>query len=97
MVFKISGYQLLRDASQQANHGKKVKDISDAQPGDLAFFQNKESKIVHVGIVLTGEKIIHASGKVRIDYLMEEGILNSETKIYTHQLAGIRRILNSNS
>jgi len=50
-----------------------------------------------VGIVLNEEKIIHASGKVHIDFLMEEGILNAESKIYTHQLAGIRRILNSNS
>ncbi len=97
MVFKISGYQLLRDASQQAHHGKKVKSISDALPGDLAFFQNAEGKVIHVGIVLPDEKIIHASGKVRIDHFMEEGILNSDTKIYTHQLADIRRILSSNS
>ncbi|MBK5277819.1 MAG: C40 family peptidase [Bacteroidia bacterium] len=96
MIFKISGYQLLRDASQQANHGKKVATISDAHPGDLAFFQNPDGLIVHVGIILTEGKIIHASGKVRIDYLTEEGILNSETKIYTHQLAGIRRILTNN-
>ena len=93
MIFKISGYQLLRDASQQAHHGKKVKSISDALPGDLAFFQNVEGKIIHVGIILPDEKIIHASGKVRIDHFLEEGILNSETKIYTHQLAEIRRIL----
>ena len=97
LIFKISGYQLLRDASQQANHGKKVKDISDAQPGDLAFFKNTEGQIVHVGLILEDEKIIHASGKVRIDHLMEEGILNSESKIYTHYLASIRRILSSNS
>ncbi len=97
MVFKISGYPLLRDAGQQANHGKKVKTISEAQPGDLAFFQNAEGHIIHVGIILRDEKIIHASGKVHIDHLLEEGILNAETKIYTHHLAGIRRILSSNS
>lgn len=97
MIFKISGYQLLRNASQQAHHGKKVKSISDALPGDLAFFQNTEGKIIHVGIILTDERIIHASGKVRIDHFLEEGILNADTKIYTHQLAEIRRILSSGS
>ncbi|MFZ6001045.1 MAG: NlpC/P60 family protein [Bacteroidota bacterium] len=95
MVFKIAGYSLLRDASQQYTQGKKVANLEDAQPGDLAFFENKEKAIGHVGIVLEENKIIHCAGHVRIDYLMEEGILHSESKVYTHSLAGIRRILTS--
>ena len=96
MVFKISGYPLLRDAWQQANHGKKVAAISEARPGDLAFFQNIAGHINHVGVVLQDDKIIHVSGKVRVDHLLEEGILNADTKIYTHHLSGIRRILTGN-
>jgi len=92
MVFKINGYRLFRDASQQAKQGKKVI-FKDVQPGDLAFFQNKESKISHTGIVLPDNKIIHASGKVRIDHFNEEGILNTDSKTITHGLAQIRRIL----
>ena len=93
MVFKICGYRLLRNSSQQANQGKLVKSIDQAKPGDLAFFKNAENEIVHVGILLEDDKIIHASGRVRIDHINEEGILNLETKIYSHQLASIRRIL----
>lgn len=93
MVFKICGYMLLRDSHQQAAQGKSVKSLDQAKPGDLAFFKNKEEKINHVGIILEQDKIIHASGRVRIDHINEEGILNLETKIYTHQLAGIRRII----
>jgi gamma-D-glutamyl-L-lysine dipeptidyl-peptidase len=93
MVFKIVGYRLSRDAAQQAMQGKSIKDLAEAKPGDLLFFQNHESKVTHTGILIGPEKIIHASGKVRIDHLNEEGILNLETKIYTHQLSGIRRIL----
>lgn len=93
MVFKISGYHLFRDSGQQANQGKSVKSYHDARPGDLAFFKNADGKIVHVGILLDEDKIIHASGRVRIDHINEEGILNLETKIYTHHLAHIRRIL----
>jgi len=95
MVFKISGYALPRDASQQVKAGKPVKNMGESKPGDLAFFHNKENKIVHVGIILDDEKIIHASGQVRIDYFNEEGILHMDTKVYTHQLAEIRRIINS--
>ena len=84
---------LLRDSSQQATQGKSVKTLEHAKPGDLAFFKNKEDKINHVGIILEQDKIIHASGRVRIDHINEEGILNLETKIYTHPLASIRRII----
>src|SRR6188768_4034419 len=52
MVFKISGYSLPRDASQQINVGKPVKNIGESKAGDLAFFHNKEKKIVHVGMVM---------------------------------------------
>lgn len=93
MVFKICGYRLLRDSSQQAIQGKPVNTIQDAKPGDLAFFKSKEDKISHVGIVLEQEKIIHASGRVRVDPLTEQGILNQESKVYTHQFSHLRRIL----
>jgi hypothetical protein len=92
MVFKINGYKLSRDASQQAKQGKAIL-TKDAEPGDLAFFKGKDEKITHVGMILAQDKIIHASGKVRIDHFNEEGVLHSESKVYSHQLASIRRIL----
>jgi len=93
MVFKICGYRLLRDSGQQATQGKPVSELHDAKPGDLAFFKSNDDKINHVGILLEQDKIIHASGRVRVDHLNEEGILNLENKIYTHQLSHLRRIL----
>ena len=93
MVYKISGYALPRDASQQVKSGKNVNGIAEAKAGDLAFFHNKEKKIIHVGIILEEEKIIHASGQVRIDHINDEGILNLDSKVYTHQLSEIRRII----
>jgi gamma-D-glutamyl-L-lysine dipeptidyl-peptidase len=93
MVFKISGYRLLRDAWQQATQGKSVKSLSEAKPGDLAFFQNQEGKITHTGILLSQDRIIHASGKVRIDLLNDEGIVNMETRANTHRFSQLRRIL----
>jgi hypothetical protein len=96
MVFKIAGYKLLRDSRQQALQGKAINAFNQAQPGDLAFFKNAEGNISHVGILLNDEKILHAHGRVRIDHINEEGILNAETKVYTHSLAFLRRILPEN-
>lgn len=93
MVFKICGYRLFRDCEQQASQGKYIETIEEIRPGDLVFFKNGEERINHVGIFLEDDKIIHASGRVRIDHLNEEGILNLETKIYTHQFSHIRRFL----
>lgn len=93
MVFKICGYRLFRNSWQQSNQGKSFRNIDMAKPGDLIFFKNPEGKVNHVGIFLEGDRIIHASGRVRVDHLNEEGILNLETKIYSHQFSHVRRIL----
>jgi hypothetical protein len=93
MVFKIAGYSLQRESNQQMQQGKMVKDFTEAKPGDLAFFHDKDGKGVHVGILLEEDKIIHASGRVRIDHCMEDGILSSESRIFTHTSHLFRRIL----
>jgi hypothetical protein len=93
MVFKICGYKLLRDSSQQANQGKPVDALAASRQGDLAFFKNEDGRIVHTGILLSENKIIHASGKVRVDQITEQGIQHTETRNISHSLAAIRRVL----
>ncbi len=93
MVLKIAGCPFPWSIQQQAQAGKKVKDITSAKTGDLAFFSDKKGNINHAGIILGENKIIHVYGQVRIDHLNEEGILNAETKVYSHQLTNIRRVL----
>jgi hypothetical protein len=91
MVFKQFGVKLKRDAWQQAEQGDLVSFLPEALAGDLAFFDNEEGRIVHVGIMLDNSNIIHASGKVRIDAIDDQGIYNSELKRYTHKLRIIKR------
>jgi len=93
VVFRICGYLLLRDTFQQVKQGKEVINFADAIPGDLLFFRNSERKVTHVGILLENQKVIHASGKVRIDLIDENGIFNVEQNRYTHYLSDIRRVL----
>lgn len=92
MVFKLGGYKISRDAAQQAKQGRPVE-MNDTQPGDLAFFKNKAGKIVHVGILLAADKIIHASGRVRIDNFDQTGIIHTDTKQNTHTLAYLKRVM----
>ncbi len=91
MVYKLSGIKLNRDASQQALQGNLINMIDESRPGDLAFFDNDEGKIIHVGIIMPNRKIIHASGNVKIDQLDHEGIYNDNQKKYTHRLRLIKR------
>ncbi|MBS1655208.1 MAG: C40 family peptidase [Bacteroidetes bacterium] len=92
VVFKQMGIDLLRDAWQQAEQGKPVDHLADTKCGDLAFFDNAEEKIIHVGILVSPGKIIHSSGKVRIDTIDEGGIINADTGERTHHLKTIRRM-----
>ena len=93
IVYKINGIQIPRDASQQVNLGRSRNFIDEAQAGDLAFFDNDDGAVIHVGIILKDRKIIHASGKVRIDNIDHQGIYNLETKSYTHKLRVIQNII----
>lgn len=91
VIYKLMGIDLPRDAWQQAQEGKTVKKFRDALPGDLAFFDNKED-IVHTGILLGNDQIIHASGKVKIDSISKKGLIDAATGKRTLSLQLIRRI-----
>lgn len=92
-VFKMIDISLPRDASQQISHGQVIDFVNEAKPGDLAFFDNHEGKIIHVGIILDAGRIIHASGKVRIDLIDHAGICNINTGKYTHQLRVVKNVI----
>lgn len=93
MVYRLNGYALNRDASQQALQGEALSFIEESEAGDLAFFDNDEGKIIHVGIIMQDNFIIHASGKVRIDKLDHLGIFNVENQQHTHKLRVIKKII----
>jgi hypothetical protein len=93
MVYKLNGFSILRDASQQASQGDALSFIEESEPGDLAFFDNNEGDIIHVGIIMEDHQIIHAHGKVRIDLLDQSGIYNVDTKTHSHKLRVIKKII----
>ncbi|UIR57240.1 C40 family peptidase [Sphingobacterium sp. SRCM116780] len=93
LVYQSFGYQLPRDAYQQAEIGNTVDFLTEIQVGDLAFFDNEEGKITHVGVMLDSGTIIHASSCVRIDRMDQEGIFNKELNKYTHKLRIVKRYI----
>lgn len=93
MVYKLNGIKLPRDSHQQAELGEVISFIEEVEPGDLAFFDNEEGNITHLGIILEDNRIIHASGKVRIDQLDHQGIFNVDTQTYSHKLRVIKRVI----
>lgn len=93
MVYKLNGYALLRDASEQSTQGDPLSFIEESEPGDLAFFDNAEGNIIHVGILMEDNHIIHAHGHVRIDRMDHTGIFNADRRTHTHKLRVIKRII----
>ena len=100
VVMGLFGKRLLRNASEQVTQGMRINQLSDAQAGDLAFFDHEglndgttnPKKISHVGIVIDPQRIIHCSGRVKVEKLDETGIFNPELGGYSHHLAQIRRV-----
>ena len=93
LVYKLCGHQLLRQAKEQATQGEVLSFIEESEPGDLAFFDDNEGIITHVGIIMKDNYIIHAFGKVRIDRLDHSGIYNVDSKRHTHKLRVIKKII----
>ena len=83
IVYRMAGIDLPRDASQQVTLGQ-----------NYSFFGDETGAITHVGIIWEQNRIIHASGRVRVDKIDHQGIFNEDLKRYTHNLKVIKRILN---
>ena len=93
IIYRLQGINIPRDAYKQAEIGTTLSFINESEEGDLAFFDNAEGKIIHVGIIMKKNYIVHASGKVRIDKIDQEGIFNIEKKKHTHKLRIIKSIV----
>ena len=93
IVFKSINIALPRDASQQVNQGIQIDFATEWQIGDIAFFDNEERLITHTGIIVGKDKILHASGFVKIDTLDTTGIYNKQLEQYTHKLRTVRRVI----
>ena len=97
VVYAAMGVNLLRNAREQMTQGELIPCLSDAQPGDLAFFDHadrdpKATNISHVGLLLSPTEIIHCSGCVHIDTIDEQGIHLADGSL-THHLVQIKRYL----
>lgn len=93
MVYKINGYALLRSAEEQALQGTPLSFVEESEAGDLAFFDNSNGIIDHVGIIMDNNYIVHVNGIVRIDRLDHTGIFNNTLRNYTHKLRVIKKII----
>ncbi len=93
MTYRINGVSIPRDASDQAQVGETLSFIEESEAGDLAFFDNAEGEIIHVGLLLENHYILHAHGKVRIDRIDQTGIYNTETQQHSHKLRIIKKMI----
>lgn len=93
MVYKLNGFKIKRKASEQAKQGEALSFIEESEPGDLAFFDDNDGIINHVGLMMKDNYIIHVDGKVRIDRIDHSGIFNADLRKHTHKLRVIKKII----
>jgi cell wall-associated NlpC family hydrolase len=93
LVARLINIKLPRTAEAMSQHGRMVDFVIQAQPADLAFFDNRKGQIEHVGVLLPESKILHVGECVRIDAIDHYGIFNTETGRYSHRLRIVKRLL----
>ena len=96
-VYSVFGIHLLRNAREQITQGEVVSSLSEAQPGDLVFFDHADrdpnaTRITHVGMLISPTEVIHCSGCVHIDRIDEMGIYFANGEM-THHLVQIKRYI----
>lgn len=92
LLYRLMGYSLPRDAYQQADCGVDIR-LQEGKLGDLAFFTNAKGRVIHVGMLLGPDRIIHSAGNVRIDKIDQKGIWRADLQEYTHSLSRVKRLL----
>lgn len=93
IVFQMVGISMPRDPMEQVKLGSSVEFIELAQPGDIAFFENRFGRIVHTGIILPDNQLLHAMGHVKIDVMDHYGIFDIKKNHYLKSLRIIKRLL----
>lgn len=93
LVYQMAGFKVPREASAQIDIGETIDFIENTQAGDLAFFENNQGRISHVGLLMPENKIIHCYGGVRIDKIDHYGIYDELRQVYSKRLRLIKRIL----
>jgi len=93
IILGLFGRALPRNARDQAKHGRPVRGLRNAKMGDLVFFNHGEGKITHVGLLLDKDRVVHCSGRVKVERLDECGIWNVEENRYSHSLVRIKRFI----
>ena len=103
VVMSLFGIKLPRNASEQAREGKEVPTLQEAVAGDLVFFNHADinpaqTNISHVGILIDSQRVVHCSGRVKVERIDANGIFSVEIRDslhpdgqYTHHLASVRR------
>ena len=92
LLNRIMGKNIPRYCQQQVELGNTINFMTEVRQGDLAFFDNEEDEIIHVGIILDGGNARDSGARVSIDLLDHHGIYSNEQEKYTHKLRVIKRI-----
>lgn len=93
MAYRLAGVCVPRQLASLAAGGQTLSFLEEALPGDVVLFGDESGAVTHAGLLWEAGRVIHASGRVRVDKIDHHGIFNETTKRYTHALKLIKRFL----
>lgn len=87
-IYLMNGVSIPADSwKQEAYFDRSVSTINDARRGDIIFFNPSKKRVSHVGFYLGDGRLLHASGKVRINNISKELSRDGESAEFNKRLA----------
>jgi hypothetical protein len=90
LVFLPFGYTLPDSPEEQINFGKVVDFVNFSKHGDVAFFENEKGKVVHCGLIISVNEVLHIDEFARIDFFDQTGLYRKTRHKYQYKLRIIK-------
>jgi gamma-D-glutamyl-L-lysine dipeptidyl-peptidase len=93
LLFQPLGLNLPDLPEEQLLWGEVVDFVNFSKPGDIAFFENTKGKVVHCGIIISANEVLHMDEFIRIDFFDQTGLYRKTRHKYLYKLRIIKNLI----
>lgn len=90
-IFAFANIYIGHSLDQMIAQGTLIDFTHEIKCGDIAFFENESNQIIHAGICIGENWILHCDGKVKTGRLDQQGLFDPKENGYIYNLRLIKR------
>lgn len=90
-VYAFAHIHIGNTLDEMTQKGHLIDFIHEIKCGDVAFFEDSQNQIIHAGICIGDNWILHCDGKVKSGRLDQQGLFDPKENGYIYNLRLIKR------